>query len=259
MLARPRFGLSSRTAAPAWPSLCAICHGWGDGRLCAACEARFAPERPRCRRCALVVAEPVSICGACLVEPPPYDAALARVDYAFPWDRLIAEFKFHAALDLAPAFARLIAQAHSRFHAHAGSHAHEDAHAPATAADLLVPVPLARARLGERGCNQAWEITRRLTRRLRITAEPSLLLRVRDTPHQVSLPPGERAGNVRGAFAIEPRRRAEVRGRSIAVVDDVMTTGSTMAEIARVLKAAGATRVEAWVLARTPPPGAGGA
>ena len=111
------------------------------------------------------------------------------------------------------------------------------------------------ARLRERGYNQAWEVARRAARRLGCAADASLVLRVRDTPHQLALPPGERAGNVRGAFAVEPRRLGEVRERTIAVVDDVMTTGSTVAELARVLKLAGAARVEVWVVARTPRPG----
>lgn len=117
------------------------------------------------------------------------------------------------------------------------------------------PGSLERRRLRERGYNQAWELARRAARRLGGVAEPSLLLRIRDTPHQLALPPDERAGNVRGAFAVEPRRPAEVRERAIAVVDDVMTTASTPTKIARVLKGAGAARVEVWVFARTPRPG----
>jgi len=117
-----------------------------------------------------------------------------------------------------------------------------------------VPVPLADPRLRERGFNQAWELARRVASRLGGRADAGLLVRVRDTPHQLALPPDERAGNVRGAFAVEPRRRGEIRGRTVAVVDDVMTTGSTAAEIARVLRHAGAARIEIWVVARTPRP-----
>ena len=167
---------------------------------------------------------------------------MARVDYAYPWDRLIPAFKFHAALDLAPVFASAIVEACA---------GRVDEAAP----NVVVPVPLSAARLRERGYNQAWELARRSARRLRCPADAHLLLRIRDTSHQLALPPEERAGNVRGAFAVEPRRLAEVRGRSIAVVDDVMTTGHTLAEIARVLKGAGAARVEVWVFARTPRPG----
>jgi len=233
----------TRAAAPRrWPSLCAVCRGWGESRVCAECRARFAPVLPRCRRCALTVPDGVAVCGACLAAAPPFDAAFARVDYAFPWDRLIPAFKFHAALDLAPIFAEGIVEAC----------AERDA---GPAPQWVVPVPLSEARLRERGYNQAWEVARRAARRLGCTADAGLLLRIRDTPHQLALPPGERAGNVRGAFAVEPRRLGDVRERTIAVVDDVMTTGSTLAEIARVLRQAGAARVEVWVVARTPPPG----
>ena len=94
-----------------------------------------------------------------------------------------------------------------------------------------------------------------IARRLGIVAEPELLLRVRETAHQLALPLAARADNVRGAFAVEPRRRAELRGRHVAIVDDVMTTASTAAEIAGVVRRAGAATVEIWVLARTPRPG----
>jgi ComF family protein len=224
-----------------WPSLCAVCHGWGAGRVCAECAARFAMTVPRCVRCALPVPEGVTQCGACIAAPPAFDAAIARVDYGFPWDRLIAAFKFHGALDLAPVLAQAIAEARRP--------SSEERASP-----LLVPVPLSRERLRERGYNQAWELARRVARRIEGRADAGLVLRIRDTPHQLALPPDERAGNVQGAFAIEPRRRAEVHGRAFAVVDDVMTTGSTLGEIAGVLKQAGAARVEAWVVARTPRP-----
>ena len=234
-------GLSGAATGRRWPSLCAACRGWGRGRVCADCRARFAPVVPRCRCCALRVPEGVAICGECIAAPPPFDAAFARVDYAYPWDRLIPAFKFHAALDLGPALAELIAEACAGRAADAGE-------------PLIVPVPLGDARLRERGFNQAWELARRLVPFLGGQAEAKLLLRLRDTPHQLALPPSERAGNVRGAFAVEPRRRGEIAGRTVAVVDDVMTTGSTAAEIARTLRQAGAARVEVWVVARTPRP-----
>ena len=223
------------------PSLCAVCHGWGRGRVCADCLDRFAAPVPRCRRCALPLAAPVAVCGTCLTTAPPFDAALAAVDYRPPWDRLVTAFKFHGALDLAAVFADAIVGAERR----------RAAARPA----LVLPVPLAPARGRERGYNQAWELARRVARRLDLVAEPDLLLRVRETAHQLALPLAERAGNVRGAFAVEPRRRAELRGRHVAIVDDVMTTASTAAEIAGVLRQAGAATIEIWVLARTPRPG----
>jgi ComF family protein len=223
------------------PGLCAVCRGWGRGRICGSCLERFAPACHRCARCALPVTAGASTCGSCLSAPPAFDAALACVDYGPPWDRLVTAFKFHSALDLGPVFVAALA--------------HAVAAAPPPAPTLLLPVPLAPARLRERGYNQAWELTRRLGRRLAIEADAGLLLRLRETSHQLSLPPAERMGNMRGAFAVEPRRRGEIAGRAIAVVDDVMTTGSTAAEIAAVLKQAGAAHVAVWVVARTPRPG----
>jgi len=165
---------------------------------------------------------------------------LAAVDYGHPWDRLIARFKFNAALDLASFFAHIVHDAWQ-----AGAHA---------VPSLLLPVPLAQPRLRERGYNQSWEIARRLAQRLRCPADATLLLRIRDTPHQLAFPVDRRCANVQGAFAIEPLRAAQVRGRHVAVIDDVMTTGATAAEIARVLRQAGASQVHLWVVARTPSP-----
>ena len=233
-----------------WPSLCVVCHGWGTQRVCADCVQRFAPVVPRCTGCALQVPASVARCGACLTDPLPFERSVAAVDYAYPWDSLITHFKFHGALDLAPALAQGLADAvlHSDVVQHLDT-------APALQRPLLLPVPLSDARLCERGYNQAWELARRVARRLRCPADARLLLRVRDTPHQLAFPPAERAGNVRAAFAVEPRRSAELRGRRVALVDDVMTTGATAAEIARVLLQAGAAQVQVWTVARTPRPG----
>ena len=226
-----------------WPSLCAICRGWGRGRVCADCLGRFATAVARCRRCALPVPAGVQACGACLVAPPPFDASLACVDYGAPWDRLIASFKFHQALDLGAVFASRIAAA--------------AALSAEPLPDVVLPVPLGPLRLRERGYNQAWELARRVAGRLGLEAQPRLLLRLRETAHQLALPPAARAGNVRAAFAVEPGRRGELAGRRVALVDDVMTTASTVAEISRVLAQAGASHVAVWVFARTPRPGLG--
>lgn len=217
-------------------SQCAVCRGWDRARVCHACIERFAKPVARCPRCALPLMREGAACAACLREPPPFAAALAAVDYRYPWDRLLAHFKFGAALDLAPAFAELLDDAQRR-----------DA---AAAPDLVVAMPLARERARERGFNQAWEIARRL----RAPARAGVLLRVKDTPHQLALPRALREANVRDAFAVEPRDAARVRGADVAVVDDVMTTGATAAEAARTLLLAGAARVRAWVVARTPAP-----
>ena len=219
-----------------------MCHGWGAFRVCQACITRFAEPRPRCKCCALQVPQGTDSCGACLIEPPPFARTVAAVDYEHPWDGLITQFKFHSALDLIPALvARMLAAST------------QAAWAPP---QLLLPIPLSDMRWRERGYNQAWELAKRLGRTLDCAVDATLLLRLRDTPHQLALPPEERAGNVRAAFAVEPRRSAEVRGRRITLVDDVMTTGATVAEAARTLLQAGASEVDVWVVARTPRHGA---
>ena len=222
------------------PSQCALCHGWARQRLCDACILRYAAPRPRCSLCAIGVPEGVAVCGACLKHPPPFDRAIAALDYDHPWDELVRRFKFDASLDLAGVLAQRLLDALRR----------SDVARP----DWLLPVPLAAARLRERGYNQAWELARRVARRLPCASDARLLLRMKDTPHQLALPPDRRAANVRGVFAIEPRRRHELQGRSVALLDDVMTTGATAAEIALTLRQAGARSVQVWVLARTPLP-----
>ena len=233
---RPRLQL--RTLLP---GMCALCHGWGRQRVCDECMRRFTVTVPRCKRCALQVPDGVTFCGACLHSPPPFAGTLAAVDYAYPWDGLITNFKFHGGLDLAAVLTQRLVQAY------------HDEGLPRPA--LLLPVPLSQKRLRERGYNQAWELTQRAGRALYCAVDATLLLRVIDTPHQLALPPDQRTGNVRGAFAVEARRRGELTGRNVTVVDDVMTTGATAAEITRVLLQAGAAEVRIWVVARTPRPG----
>ncbi|HET9645499.1 MAG TPA: phosphoribosyltransferase family protein [Burkholderiaceae bacterium] len=168
--------------------------------------------------------------------------SVAALDYGFPWDGLVAGLKFHGQIELAPTLARLLSEAVVS----AGIE---------PAARLIVPVPLSQLRLRKRGYNQAWELARRIARWHGASADPHLLQRIRDTAHQLELPEADRAANVRDAFLVEPRHAQRVRGRDVALVDDVMTTGATTSEAARALLAAGATQVEVWVLARTPTPG----
>ena len=220
------------------PTQCALCRNWAQERLCEPCIARFVTSVPRCGRCAIGVPGGVALCGECLRHAPPFEHAVAAVDYEAPWDDLVRQFKFDAALDLTGALAQRLLDAIGR--------------SAAERPDLVLPVPLADERLRERGYNQAWELARRVAPALGCESDPRLLLRTKHTAHQLSLPPAERAANVRGAFAIEPRRRHALRDRRIAVVDDVMTTGATLAEVARTLLQAGAASVQVWVLARTP-------
>ena len=121
------------------------------------------------------------------------------------------------------------------------------------AADVLIPVPLARSRQRERGFNQALEIARPLSRWTGIPLLADTAIRVRDTPPQASLPWSERAKNIRGAFACA----TALSGKRVIVIDDVMTTGASLEEFAKTLKRAGAASVENWLIARTLPPAGG--
>lgn len=212
---------------------CYLCRGKADAVLCGACDADLPRlTEPACPRCAL--ASPGgALCGRCLAQPPAYDATQAALAYAFPADVLIQALKFRGELALAPLLGDLLSQRISR----------QDV-------DCIVPVPLSAARLRSRGYNQSLEIARGIAASTGLALAPELCERSRDTEVQMELPLEERERNVRGAFHC-PRL---VGGRTLAVLDDVMTTGATLDEMAGTLKRAGAARVVNWVVARTPAP-----
>lgn len=236
------------------PSICALCGNTGRDPLCAACRLRHFPAgRSRCDRCA----EPLpriaansgtgsnAVCGRCLREPPAFDATIAATDYAPPFDSLVLALKFGGELALAPAFAGMLeVRIRGR-----QSLPHADHPLP----DILTAVPLGRQRLRERGFNQALELARPLSRACGIPLDAGLLVRVRETRPQSTLHPDERNRNVRGAFAVPAEAVERVRGKHVGLVDDVMTTGETLGEIAAMLKRFGATRVTCLVFARTLP------
>lgn len=200
----------------------------GPELLCADCAADLPALPEHCPRCALP--SPLgSVCGTCLASPPHFDGTTALWLYEFPCDRLVQALKYRARLALASFFARSLA---SR---------------PLPGADLLIPMPLHPDRLAQRGFNQAVEIARGLAKRTGLAVRLRGARRVKHTAPQAELPYEERARNVRGAFACD----LDLAGKCVAVVDDVMTTGATLNELARVLKRAGAARVENLVIARS--------
>lgn len=225
------------------PSACALCGAYCRAALCQPCHAQYlSAARPRCRRCAnpVGVADAGLPCGACQADAPPFDATVAAVDYAAPLDQLVLQLKFGSVLALAPCFGQALADA-----------VLADASLPVP--DLLCPVPLGQARLTERGFNQALEMARPLARSLGVALHPALALRVRDTAAQSGVAPAQRRRNMRHAFTLAPSALAQVQGRHVGVVDDVMTSGATLAEMAAMLKRFGAARVTNLVFARTPP------
>ena len=221
-------------AARIFGGTCYLCRGASVDTLCAPCGSELPYlARARCPRCGLpaTAGDP---CGRCLGEPPAYDATIAVFAYAFPADVLVQGLKFRSDL----ALARLLAD-----ELHAEVRAASDA-----AVDLIMPVPLHDARLRERGYNQSMEIARGIASQLGVHLAADACIRVRDTAAQLDLPLKERRENVRGAFSC----RQALEGKTVAVVDDVMTTGATLAELATTLKKFGAIRVVNWVVARTP-------
>ena len=237
----------------AWPSLCEVCRQWADSRICTACVQRFVQPAFRCTCCGLRLGttDPSSItaplllsaaasttCGRCLHTPPSFLRTVCAVDYQFPWNDLITTFKFHGQPELATPLAQCMTDALRA--------------SLCALPQALLPVPLAAPRLAQRGYNQAWELARRLGPALRVPAWHDVLSRPVDTAHQAALSRQERQRNLRSAFLVEPRQRARLQGLHVALVDDVMTTGATVAEVAAELLRAGAGRVDVWVLARTP-------
>jgi ComF family protein len=224
--------------AAATPGQCAVCRAWPAQPVCEACVGRFAQPRWRCRRCALPVAQGVAECGRCLAAPPALDACHAALAYGYPWSALVAQFKFGGQASWAVSFATLMRSA-------------PWIEPALEEADLVLPMPLSRERLAERGFNQALLLARALASR---KSDAGLLLRVRHTQAQSELDLKGRLHNVQGAFAVEPLRHADVRGRKVVLVDDVMTSGASLFTAAQALRLAGAARVTGLVLARTDEP-----
>jgi ComF family protein len=225
------------------PSRCALCLHPSPELLCEICHQRyFSAQVVRCLQCGIASAD--SPCRRCDTDQPAYDATIAAVDYLPPVDQLVLALKFGHRLAHAVLFARLMRDALLQ----------TPQNYPPPMPDLLLPVPLSRERLSERGFNQALEIARPLAQALGIPLHPNLLLRVRDTNAQSLLHNAQRAKNIRNAFALTPTAHESIAGRHIGLVDDVMTTGSTLNELATTLKRHGAVRVTNWVFARTPAP-----
>lgn len=182
-------------------------------------------------------------------RPPQFDRTRAALPYAFPVDRVLHRLKFDARLPLATIAGDWLADSVDGAWRAGVLHGDLDAgaiDADAARVDLIVPMPLAKRRLRERGFNQSVEIARRIAARLRLPFDANALARTRETRPQIELPASARRANVRGAFSAS----AAVMGRRIAIVDDVMTTGASLDAAALAAKSAGALTVEAWVVAR---------
>lgn len=202
----------------------------GDLGLCAGCLKDLPWLISACPRCARPLPQPDRPCGHCQRLPPAFDRAIALFRYAAPLDTLLLQLKFGRAVHLARLFAALLAE---RVRAE-------------TPPDCLLPVPLHPGRQRERGFNQAIEIARPLAGQLGCRLDLNTCIRTRATPAQSRLSAHARRRNLRGAFTL-----TRAPARHVVLLDDVMTTGSTLNELATLLRRGGAERIDVWVCART--------
>jgi ComF family protein len=220
--------------AQRWPTHCAICNSWGPDVLCETCVSTFAQPRLRCKHCALPVLTGQRICTDCQTDTPALDYCIASVSYDWPWPKVMVDFKFSAQ----PAWAKSLALLMR--------------HTPGAellleSCDVVVPIPVSGERLAERGFNQSVLLARHLAKDKMHT---QWLQRLRHTEAQSHLPRQERLHNLDQAFALEPMARPSILGKRIVLIDDVMTTGTTLRQAAGLLRQAGAGSVSALVFAR---------
>ncbi len=218
-----------------WPQQCFLCAAaCRHDPLCVACQQELPRlTAPICAVCATPLADNAALCGACLRHPPAFTHTVAAWQYAWPLDRLIHAFKFHHQFSLLPVLAKPLL----------------DRLRDQPAPDVLVPMPLHAQRLRQRGYNQALLLAQYLSRQMNLPVLKTACQRTRHTTEQTGLSRSERANNLRHAFICA----ATVRDRRIALVDDVMTSGSSAHWLAQALRDAGASSVNCWILARTPP------
>ncbi|MBY0465088.1 MAG: ComF family protein [Burkholderiales bacterium] len=238
-----------------FPSGCAVCGRWpalpAGKPVCTDCAHAFANAATRCPRCALAMPQGHALCTECATHPSPLTACIAAVDYVYPWQGLIHRFKFAHQPSWAHWFADTLWQQPALRQL-------------AGACAWWIPIPLTADRLGERGYNQAWELTKALHGHamrtghthdaMSATLRHDVLMKVADTTAQHTLNRAARLANLRAAYAVRPTVADALVGKSVLLVDDVMTTGATLHATARTLLQAGAASVSAVVFARTPAP-----
>ncbi len=211
---------------------CVLCGIAASQDVCDSCTIHL-PQLPKnhCPICLWPVPT-AEICGACLKKPPAFTRTIAGLRYSFPIDALIHSFKYQANLAIAPILADLLIKKLTALEARA---------------DVIIPMPLHPIRLRERGFNQAMEISRYISKQMRITILPDSCSRIKHTLPQTGLPWKDRQKNIRKAFSC----KIDLSGKHVAVVDDVMTTGATLNELAKTLRQQGAAEISNWVVART--------
>jgi len=223
-----------------YPPICLLCNSPDtDGiDICNACLADLPHNTNSCRICALPLTQYSSdhpVCGNCLRQTPPFDSCHAAFTYSFPISNLISRFKFSNKLENGRLLSSLLIRSI------------EANRLPLPG--LILPVPLHRSRLRERGFNQAMELAQPLGRHFGIPVDIKSCKKIRPTEAQSNLHKRERQRNIRGAFSLQTK----LEHAHVVLLDDVVTTGSTVGELARLLKHNGVQRVDVWALARAAP------
>jgi ComF family protein len=211
--------------------------------FCSPCLAHLPWLTQTCLQCGINVPEKHLKCSICLNSPPYFDQTVTVFAYEQPISKMLIQYKYQGALSYLPTFADMLAL---RIRAD-----YQKRHRPLP--DIIFPVPLSIPRLKQRGFNQSLELAKRLSQYLGVAYQSQVILRKRDTPMQAGLSLKQRQANLKNAFELSSLNniRRFVKNKRIALVDDVLTTGSTLETLSKLLKEAGAYSVDAWVLART--------
>jgi ComF family protein len=222
-----------------YPQNCLLCGAAADFEtcFCQTCYDSLPFNRHACPYCALPLPPTLprdTRCGACINKQLPFDSCITALRYEPPFNRLISRLKFHQQLHLAEPLAKLLIE-----------RLDDQPERP----ELILPIPLHQRRLRERGFNQAHELGRVVARHYRIPLDSRLVKRTRETKAQSDLGEKERRRNLRNAFRVY----GSLNGARVAILDDVITTGSTITEMSKTLRRSGAAVITVWALARTVP------
>jgi len=217
-----------------FPNICSLCGEkcFNEEKLCLTCKHNLSLNNSRCQQCALPIAKNNSICGKCLNNKPYYDKTFAPYLYQSLISRLILDLKFNQQLANAVILGELLFLQIKK----------QNIICP----DVLIPVPLHKKRLKQRGFNQALEIAKILSKKLNTPIDYQACQRIKNTLPQSEISAEERKKNIHQAFAISKK----INYQHIAIIDDVMTTGNTVNELAKALKKSGIKKISVWCIAR---------
>lgn len=218
------------------PQNCFLCGHLSDLVLCECCLQSLPYLQHHCQRCGKELSTKDNICGACLVKLPLYKQVRAIFKYEYPVDKLIHAAKFEKNLAILDYLGKEMSKQLSI-----------QLSTKCDLPDVLIPVPLHPQRLRERGYNQSVELARIIAKQMHITLNYTVCQRIRNTPQQTILPSKQRRRNLHGAFVAN---NIPQHWQRVVLIDDVMTTGSTVEELTRVLLQAGVSHVDVWCCAR---------